>query len=215
MATKASRSSARLMISPAVILLLGWMIIPLAMTIYFSFLRYNLFSRARPRSRDGKTTTGSSPTRASGRRCATRWSWSAVCSPSRRWRHLLCALAGPPDVRPRHHPHHGHRAVFRHADRVGSGLEEHVHEPGERHLRPASPSGLGLQPIDFFGQIPDGIDHFHRVLDVASVRDADPAYRDCNRSTRNSSKPPKWTAQAGSTGSGSSCCRTWRGRSLW
>ncbi|NDR57824.1 MULTISPECIES: carbohydrate ABC transporter permease [Aliiruegeria] len=42
MATKASRSSARLMISPAVILLLGWMIIPLSMTIYFSFLRYNL-----------------------------------------------------------------------------------------------------------------------------------------------------------------------------
>jgi len=42
MATKASRSSARLMISPAVVLLLGWMIVPLSMTVYFSFLRYNL-----------------------------------------------------------------------------------------------------------------------------------------------------------------------------
>ncbi|QEW18568.1 Trehalose transport system permease protein SugA [Marinibacterium anthonyi] len=42
MATKASRSAARLMISPAVLLLLGWMIIPLSMTLYFSFLRYNL-----------------------------------------------------------------------------------------------------------------------------------------------------------------------------
>ncbi len=42
MATKASRSAARLMISPAVLLLLGWMIVPLCMTIYFSFLRYNL-----------------------------------------------------------------------------------------------------------------------------------------------------------------------------
>lgn len=42
MATKASRSAARLMISPAVILLLGWMIVPLFMTIYFSFLYYNL-----------------------------------------------------------------------------------------------------------------------------------------------------------------------------
>ena len=42
MATKASRSAARLMISPAVILLLGWMLIPLCMTVYFSFLRYNL-----------------------------------------------------------------------------------------------------------------------------------------------------------------------------
>ena len=30
------------MISPAVLLLLGWMIVPLAMTLYFSFLRYNL-----------------------------------------------------------------------------------------------------------------------------------------------------------------------------
>ncbi|WP_330629630.1 sugar ABC transporter permease [Thioclava sp. FTW29] len=42
MATKHSRAAARLMISPAVILLLGWMIVPLAMTLYFSFLRYNL-----------------------------------------------------------------------------------------------------------------------------------------------------------------------------
>lgn len=42
MATKASRTAARLMISPSVLLLLGWMIVPLVMTIYFSFLRYNL-----------------------------------------------------------------------------------------------------------------------------------------------------------------------------
>ena len=42
MATKASKLAARLMISPAVLLLLGWMIVPLVMTIYFSFLRYNL-----------------------------------------------------------------------------------------------------------------------------------------------------------------------------
>ena len=44
MATKASRSAARLMISPAVLLLLGWMLVPLCMTVYFSFLRYNLLS---------------------------------------------------------------------------------------------------------------------------------------------------------------------------
>ena len=42
MATKASRLTARLMISPAVLLLLGWLIVPLSMTVYFSFLRYNL-----------------------------------------------------------------------------------------------------------------------------------------------------------------------------
>ncbi|MDP3958674.1 MAG: sugar ABC transporter permease [Pseudorhodobacter sp.] len=42
MATQASRLTGRLMISPAVILLLGWMIVPLGMTLYFSLLRYNL-----------------------------------------------------------------------------------------------------------------------------------------------------------------------------
>ncbi|WP_333828751.1 carbohydrate ABC transporter permease [Pararhodobacter sp.] len=40
MATKASRSAARLMLAPAVILLLGWMLVPLVMTVIFSFQRY-------------------------------------------------------------------------------------------------------------------------------------------------------------------------------
>ncbi|WP_207460491.1 sugar ABC transporter permease [Azospirillum sp. SYSU D00513] len=42
MATAHSRAAARLTMAPAVVLLLGWMLIPLAMTLYFSFLRYNL-----------------------------------------------------------------------------------------------------------------------------------------------------------------------------
>lgn len=42
LSTKASRSAARLMLSPAVLLLLGWMLVPLCMTVYFSFLYYNL-----------------------------------------------------------------------------------------------------------------------------------------------------------------------------
>nr|WP_316650854.1 sugar ABC transporter permease [uncultured Gellertiella sp.] len=42
MATLHTRNHARLMMAPSVLLLLGWMIVPLAMTIYFSFLRYNL-----------------------------------------------------------------------------------------------------------------------------------------------------------------------------
>ncbi|PLX45803.1 MAG: sugar ABC transporter permease [Hyphomicrobiales bacterium] len=44
MATDHSRIAARFMISPAVILLLGWMIVPLSMTVYFSFLNYNLLT---------------------------------------------------------------------------------------------------------------------------------------------------------------------------
>ncbi|MBZ4024076.1 sugar ABC transporter permease [Rhodobacter sp. TJ_12] len=42
MSTQASRTAARLMVSPAVLLLLGWMAIPLGMTLWFSFQRYNL-----------------------------------------------------------------------------------------------------------------------------------------------------------------------------
>jgi len=40
MATKNSRSAARLMMAPAVILLLGWMLVPLTMTLWFSFRKY-------------------------------------------------------------------------------------------------------------------------------------------------------------------------------
>ncbi len=40
MATKASRSAARLMMAPAVILLMGWMLVPLVLTVFFSFKKY-------------------------------------------------------------------------------------------------------------------------------------------------------------------------------
>jgi sorbitol/mannitol transport system permease protein len=40
MATKHSRSAARLMMAPAVVLLLGWMLVPLMLTLFFSFKKY-------------------------------------------------------------------------------------------------------------------------------------------------------------------------------
>ncbi|WP_075995900.1 carbohydrate ABC transporter permease [Salaquimonas pukyongi] len=40
MATQHSRSAARLMMAPAVVLLLGWMLVPLTMTLWFSFRKY-------------------------------------------------------------------------------------------------------------------------------------------------------------------------------
>jgi sorbitol/mannitol transport system permease protein len=40
MATQNSRSAARFMLAPAVILLLGWMLVPLTMTLWFSFRKY-------------------------------------------------------------------------------------------------------------------------------------------------------------------------------
>ena len=40
MATRHSQSVARMMMAPAVILLLGWMLVPLTMTLFFSFKKY-------------------------------------------------------------------------------------------------------------------------------------------------------------------------------
>jgi sorbitol/mannitol transport system permease protein len=42
MATQHSRAAARLMVTPAVAVLLVWMIVPLSMTLWFSFQQYNL-----------------------------------------------------------------------------------------------------------------------------------------------------------------------------
>ncbi len=44
MSTQNTRAAARLMVAPSVILLFIWMIVPLAMTIYFSFRLYRLLS---------------------------------------------------------------------------------------------------------------------------------------------------------------------------
>jgi sorbitol/mannitol transport system permease protein len=46
MATRNTRTLARAMMAPAVILLLIWMIVPLAMTIWYSFQNYNLLNPA-------------------------------------------------------------------------------------------------------------------------------------------------------------------------
>jgi sorbitol/mannitol transport system permease protein len=42
MATLHTRSVARIMVAPSVVLLFLWMAVPLAMTLYFSFIRFNL-----------------------------------------------------------------------------------------------------------------------------------------------------------------------------
>jgi sorbitol/mannitol transport system permease protein len=46
-ATQSSRLAARLMVAPSVFVLFIWMIIPLAMTIYYSFRFYRLISPER------------------------------------------------------------------------------------------------------------------------------------------------------------------------
>lgn len=44
MANTSSKKMGRVMMSPAVLLLMAWMIVPLAMTVYFSFQSYNLLT---------------------------------------------------------------------------------------------------------------------------------------------------------------------------
>ncbi|WP_157018916.1 carbohydrate ABC transporter permease [Mesorhizobium xinjiangense] len=46
MATRQTRTLARLMMAPAVVLLLVWMIVPLSMTLWYSFENYNLLNPA-------------------------------------------------------------------------------------------------------------------------------------------------------------------------
>ncbi|RVD40729.1 sugar ABC transporter permease, partial [Mesorhizobium sp. M8A.F.Ca.ET.023.02.2.1] len=41
MATQQTRSLARFMMAPSVVLLLVWMVVPLALTLWFSFQQYN------------------------------------------------------------------------------------------------------------------------------------------------------------------------------
>ena len=48
MATRQTQSLARLMRAPAIILRLIWMIVPLAMTLYYSFMNYSLMNPAPP-----------------------------------------------------------------------------------------------------------------------------------------------------------------------
>ena len=47
MATAHSRTAAKLMMTPSVLMLFAWMIVPLVMTIYFSLLRYTIFDPVR------------------------------------------------------------------------------------------------------------------------------------------------------------------------
>ena len=135
MATQHSRSAARLMMAPAVILLLGWMLVPLIMTLFFSFKKYL-------------------PLRGDSMANGLDWvgfdNYVRFVSSSSFWPSiqatliivggvlvitiilgvLLAILSGSAHVGPRHCPHPCDRAVLRHAHRVCAGLEEHVHGPG-------------------------------------------------------------------------------------
>jgi len=88
---------------------------------------------------------------------------------------------GRPAARPRRlrgefRPASGDRAVLRHADRGGAGLEEHDDEPGLRGDRPV-PDRPRLHADRLDDRRAASVDHHHRRLAVAALRHADPPDR--------------------------------------
>jgi sorbitol/mannitol transport system permease protein len=141
MATDHSRSAARLMMTPAVILLLGWMLVPLTMTLYFSFKKYLPMrgdSRSRARLGGVRQLCPLHPVLCvlaqcpghpcdRGRRAGDhRGSWRSSGDPARSAILGAGCCAHPCD-----------RTVFRDADRLCAGVEEHVHGSHERRVRPS------------------------------------------------------------------------------
>jgi hypothetical protein len=143
MATQRSQALGRWAVAPSTLVLFIWMIIPLALTIYFSTLRYNLLYPER-----------------SGFIGLTNYTYfvTNAAFTTAIWNTLVLVLSvlvitivlGRPagaapdkaDLRPRHCPPDGDRAVLHHAHRFGAGLEEPADEPGIRVLLLA---GAGLR----------------------------------------------------------------------
>ena len=137
MSTTHSRTAGKAMLSPAVILLFLWMIVPLGMTLYFSFLRYNLLIPG-TRSRGSRITSTFSPTLHSLKRWVIRRDrWGCASRHRGRW-HISGDSHRPAHVGPGYRQVDGDRALFRHADRVRPGVEEHVHASGQRPCSPGS-----------------------------------------------------------------------------
>ena len=179
MTTKASRSAARFMMAPTVTLLLGWMLVPLVLTLWFSFTKYlpvrgdriekgldwvgfdnyvRFFSSSSfwPSDRDD---------RGNGRQRSGHHSGS---------RDRTGAHAGPAGLGAGGRARSDYLSVLRHAHRVGAGLEEYDDGPGQRHLCP--PVALLRRRADRLASgHPARIDRIHRFMAVAAVRDPDPA----------------------------------------
>ena len=211
-----TQSLARLMLSPAVVLLLIWMIVPLAMTLWFSFQLYNLLypDRARLRRvrelrllRDRPGLLAGDPQHADPRRWA--------CSPSRSILGILIALLID-------QPIWGQGPVrilvispFFIMPPVAALIWKNMFfNPTNglfgRHrqvLRRCSPSTFAGYPLV--------LDHRHRRLAVAALRHADPAHRAPVARQRAAGGGRDGRRAASSSGSGTSCCRTWPAPSPW
>jgi ABC-type sugar transport system permease subunit len=196
------------MMAPAVILLLGWMLVPLVMTLWFSFRRF-LPNRPGHCPRLGRLR----------QLCPLRHIEFvlAECSDDadhrrRRLADHHCvgrapgAASGPADVGPGRCPYPGDRSVFRHANGVRPGLEEHLHGPGQRVVFPSlarlrcRSRGLAQRRTPF-------LHHPDRILAMAALCHADPADGDPVARQRAAWRHPRWTARRRCRVSSTSFCR--------
>ena len=216
MATQHSRSAARLMMAPAVILLLGWMLVPLAMTLYFSFQRLPAAARRRPRLgrlRQLRALRHLDP--PSGPAIADTLIIVGGVLVDHRGAAASCSrmLLDQPMWGQGDRAHPRHRALLRHADRLGAGLEEHVHGPGERAVRASVARLFGAEPVEWLSQAPLCLDHPDLSLAMAALRDADPADRDPVAGQRTARGGRDGRRAAAVAVLATSSCRTWRARS--
>ena len=129
MAGHKPRTVARMMMTPSVVLLMLWMIVPLGMTLYFSFLRYNLLRP--PASFWGwknysyfLTDTAFIPAVINTLLLVLGVVVISVIGG------ILLAIVLNKDIWGRgYRSPDGYCSVFHHADGIRAGLEEYVYEP--------------------------------------------------------------------------------------
>ncbi len=124
------------MMAPSVVLLFAWMAIPLAMTLYFSFLHYNLLMPGEHEWAGFSTTVYflTDPAFATAI-VNTLLLVGGVLLITVVGGVLLALLLDQPFYGQGDRAPAGDLAVLRHADGRRAGLEEHDDAPGLRHLR--------------------------------------------------------------------------------
>ena len=215
MATQQTQVLGRALLTPAVALLFIWMIVPLAMTIYFSTLHYSLLDPGKLEfRRAGEFSIFSDRPRLSDLAAEHPGAGRLGAGHHHPARHAAGAAARPAGDRAQHRPADGDRAVLRDADRERAGLEE-----------PADASGLRAVCLDrdAAGRDADRLVHRcalargdpDRRLAMAAVCDPHPAHgaaipgRGAEGSRRDGRRRARFRP------SSISRCRTWRGRSRW
>ena len=175
MATQQTQVLGRALLTPAVALLFIWMIVPLAMTIYFSTLHYSLLDFGKLEfCRAGEFSILSHRSRFSDRIAEHAGAGRFSARHHHPARHAAGTAARSAGGRAQHRPLDGDRTVLRDADRERAGLEEPLDASGVRTVRLGRDArGRNadrlVQRCAFVRGDPD------RGLAMAAVRDPHPA----------------------------------------